>query len=62
MLSRRQSSRLRGVKRLSGGGGQSLKLSTKTAVFKKVSFLIGVPSMSLGRLLYAILGTEKSKF
>ena len=37
--SRRQSSRLRGAKRLSGG--QSLKLSTKVAIFKKVSLLIG---------------------
>ena len=38
--SRRQSSRLRGAKRLSGGG-QSLKLCTKATVFKKVSMLIG---------------------
>ena len=29
-------------------GGQSLKLSTKTAVFKRVSFLVGGPSMSIG--------------
>ena len=39
--SRRQSSRLRGAKRLSGGGGQSLKLSSKAVVFKRVSLLIG---------------------
>ena len=38
--SRRQSSRLRGAKRLLGGG-QSLKLSTKAAVFKSKSLLIG---------------------
>ena len=29
-------------------GGQSLKLSTKATVFKKVSLLIGGPSMSIG--------------
>ena len=40
MQSRRQSSRLRRAKRLSGGG-QSLKLSTKTAVFKRARLLIG---------------------
>ena len=31
-----------------GGGGQSLNLSTKAAVFRKVSFLIGGSSMSIG--------------
>ena len=30
-----------GAKLLSGGGGQSLNLSTKAAVFQKVSLLIG---------------------
>ena len=45
--SRRQSSRLERAKRLSGGG-QSLKLSTKAAVFKRVSLLIGGPSISIG--------------
>ena len=29
-------------------GGQSLKLSTKATVFKRVSLLIGGPSMSIG--------------
>ena len=37
--SRRQSNRLGGAKRLSGG--QSLKLSTKASVFKRASLLIG---------------------
>ena len=47
--SRRLSSRLRGAECLSGGGGRhSLKLSTKTTVFKGVSLLIGGPSMSIG--------------
>ena len=59
MLSRRQSSRLRGAKRLSGGGGQSLKLSTKTAVFKKVSLLIGGPSMSMGEAIICDIGDRK---
>ena len=36
----RQSSGRRGAKRLTGGG-QNLKLSTKTAVFERVSLLIG---------------------
>ena len=31
-----------------GGGGQSLKLSTKAAVFKRKSLLIGGPSKSIG--------------
>ena len=31
-------------------GGQSLKLSTKAAVFKRISLLIGGPSMSIGGL------------
>ena len=31
-------------------GGQSLKLSTKAAVFKKLSLLIGGPSMSIGEV------------
>ena len=30
------------------GGRQSLKLSTKAAVFKRVSLLIGGPSLSIG--------------
>ena len=58
MLSRRQSSRLRGAKRLSGGG-QNLKLSTKTAVFKKVSLLIGGPSMSIGEAIICDIGDRK---
>ena len=37
---RRYSSRLRGAKRLSGVA-KTLKLSTKAAVFKRVSLLIG---------------------
>ena len=46
--SRRQSSRLRGAKGYVGGeAGQSLKLSTKAAVFKRESLLIGWPSMSI---------------
>ena len=40
--SRPQSSQLRGAKRLSGGGGQSLNLSKKAAVFKRTSLLIKV--------------------
>ena len=40
-LSRLQSSRPRRAKRLSGGGGQSLKFSTKAAVFNRESLLIG---------------------
>ena len=44
--SRRQSSGLKGAKRLSGG--QNLKLSTKAAVFKRESLLIRGPSMLIG--------------
>ena len=47
--SRQQRSRLRGAKGSpGGGGGQNLKLSTKAAVFKKVNFLFGGPSMPIG--------------
>ena len=61
--SRRQSSRIRGAKRLSGGG-QSLKLSTKAAVFKRVSLLIGgsrPPLAPLGAGPAGIVGSGVTK-
>ena len=47
IYSRQQSSRLKGAKRSSVGGDQSLKLSTKAAVFQRINFSIEGPSMSI---------------